>query len=81
VTLAVGDAFERFLAHPFQPFGHRRVHVARPAPPNAKDALVAAARAQFARRGVVHGRIMSRKTLIYSAARPPEEMPARAVNG
>jgi len=56
------------------------VHVVRPHP-NAEDALAAAACAQFARRGVVHGRIMSRKTLIYSAARPPEEMPARAVNG
>jgi len=55
--------------------------VVRPAHPNAKDVLVAAARAEFARRGLIDGRIMSRKTLIYSAARPPEEIPARVVNG
>jgi len=39
--LGLSAVFERFLAHRFRPVGHRTLHVARLAPPNAKVALVA----------------------------------------
>jgi len=37
----LSNAFERFLAHLLWPVGHRTLHVARLARPNAKVALVA----------------------------------------